>query len=108
MRSISRTGNGDSDSEDEDKINVVKPRQQRAKAKKTQLQPHIVLLGATTGLWQQTIAFLRPLREKYLARHFPVIVIMPEACPQHIATIDGFEDIAFLEAHPMKAGTIDT
>jgi len=87
--------------------NVVDTNVHIERARQTQKKGHIVLLGPTSGLFQQIVAFLRPLREAYLARKFPVIVICPEACPVHIASLPGFENVAFLHLHPMKADTLE-
>jgi len=67
---------------------------------------HVVLLGSTTGLWQQIIAFLRPLKANYLARHFKIIVVVPEECPRHVAKLKIFKDVAFLDNHPLRSNTL--
>lgn len=63
---------------------------------------HTLLLGPTSGLWQQVVAFLRPLRAAYLARKFPVIVAIPDPCPMHVSQIPGFADVAFVDMQPWK------
>ena len=63
---------------------------------------HILLLGCSTGLWQQVVSFLRCLRGSCCEMSdVPVIVLLPEPAPAQINGMFG-ENVAFLDGSPLQ------
>jgi len=62
---------------------------------------HILLLVAQADLlWQQILAFVRPLRADYLPNFQPIVVLCPKFPPKSLW--DTFDDVAFIEGFPSR------
>jgi len=67
---------------------------------------HILLLISQSELlWQQMLAFIRPLRAPYLATTKPIVVLTPVFPPK--STWDLFPDVAFIEGSPTQRDDLE-
>mmetsp|Transcript_9056 Transcript_9056/g.29988 ORF Transcript_9056/g.29988 Transcript_9056/m.29988 type:complete len:813 (+) Transcript_9056:2220-4658(+) len=65
---------------------------------------HLLVLGFQTGLWEQIISLLRPLREMYLPVIQPVVVMVPDEPPA--ALTEMFELVVYVRGIASRVRTL--
>lgn len=65
---------------------------------------HVIIVGMSTGLWQQIFAIIKTLRKSWLVRKSNILCITRERAPTKLRKI--FPDIAFITGVPQKLPTL--